>query len=202
MQSEFYRHQQVKQQYQHEILADREKSPYRAPHSIILRPKIISQSLGFELDEQQVVENNNYYVLSVEPASPSAAAGLRPGDKITKLNGKSTSGMNYEEFCNEIEIAQKKHQRHSTIHLMVMRKSIKTGGSAAHKPAAHQQQPSSTVLPIYRVESPIRLNKTPSPSVFNVVRVESPLTTGKTATTQSVTTSMLIALVQILNRTL
>jgi C-terminal processing protease CtpA/Prc len=135
--------------------------------------------LGFQLDEGQIIENN-YYVKSVEPGSPSALAGLRPGDKITKINGKSTSGMNYDEFCNEIEIAQQKHQRHSTIHLMVMRKSIKTGGTTK-KPqqAQQQQQPTSTVLPIYKVQSPIRADKTPSPNVFNIVRVESPLTAGK-----------------------
>jgi hypothetical protein len=56
-------------------------------------------------------------------------AGLKDGDKITKINGKPTTGMSYDEFCNEIIISQQQQQlnKHNMIHLMVMRKSNKTG---------------------------------------------------------------------------
>jgi hypothetical protein len=114
-------------------------SPYRsaAPHSIILRPKVLSQSLGFQLDENELTRNNSYYVKYVEGGSASSMAGLKDGDKITKINGKSTSGMSYDEFCNEILIAQQQQQqnKHNMIHLMVMRKS--------NKSTSQQQQGSS-----------------------------------------------------------
>lgn len=110
---------------------ERETSPYRAPHSIIVRPKISSQSLGFELDELKLEQNGIYVVKNVDSGSPSATAGLKEGDKITKINGKSTKDMSYEEFCDEIEIAQQMHKKHNMIHLMVMRKSIKTKESLA-----------------------------------------------------------------------
>jgi C-terminal processing protease CtpA/Prc len=105
---------------------ERETSPYRAPHSIIVRPKLSSQSLGFELDELKLEQNGIYVVKNVDNGSPSATAGLKEGDKITKINGKSTKDMSYDEFCDEIEVAQQMHKKHNMIHLMVMRKSQKT----------------------------------------------------------------------------
>lgn len=110
---------------------NRESSPYRAPHSIILRPKVISQSLGFELDEKRINESCNFIVKRVEAGSPSAVAGLKEGDKITKINGKSTTGMSFEDFLNEVAIAQQIHERHNMIHLMVMRRTQKASQSAA-----------------------------------------------------------------------
>ena len=101
-----------------------------------MRPKVLSSSLGFQLDENELVRSNSYYVKYVESGSASSMAGLKDGDKITKINGKSTNGMSYDEFCNEIIISQQQQQQNkqNMIHLMVMRKSNKS-----------QQQQGSTI---------------------------------------------------------
>jgi hypothetical protein len=88
--------------------------------------------LGFELDENEVLQRGLYYVKSVDTNSASALAGLKPGDKITKINGKTTVGMGYEEFCHEIAIAHQQQQRNNMIHLMVMRRSSKHTGSSSY----------------------------------------------------------------------
>lgn len=88
--------------------------------------------LGFELDENEVIQRGLYYVKSVDTNSASALAGLKPGDKITKINGKTTVGMSYEDFCTEIQIAHQQQQRNNMIHLMVMRRSSKATGSSSY----------------------------------------------------------------------
>jgi hypothetical protein len=86
--------------------------------------------LGFQLDENEVLAKGYYFVKYVDPNSASAQAGLKEGDKITKINGKSTGGMSYDEFCNEIAIAQQQQLKNNMIHLMVMRRSAKTPSSS------------------------------------------------------------------------
>lgn len=88
--------------------------------------------LGFELDENEVIQRGLYYVKSVDTNSASALAGLKPGDKITKINGKTTVGMSYDDFCTEIQIAHQQQQRNNMIHLMVMRRSSKATGSSSY----------------------------------------------------------------------
>jgi hypothetical protein len=129
-------------------IADRSFSPQQVPHGVYInsnqhqnqyydhhsnvrecepgRAKSIAQSLGFELDEYEIIEKGVYYVKYVDPSSASALAGLKQNDKITKINGKSTNGMSYDQFCQEIAIAQEQQQRNNMIHLMVLRRSAKT----------------------------------------------------------------------------
>ena len=167
-------------------------SPYRtaAPHSIILRPKVLSQSLGFQLDENELIRNNCYYVKYVEGGSASSMAGLKDGDKITKINGKSTSGMSYDEFCNEILIAQQQQQqnKHNMIHLMVMRKSNKSalqqGSSITATAAANTSNITTSTKPTVSFNTSfnnnnntttIPINSTSS-NLVSVVKVTSPTT--------------------------
>ena len=91
-----------------------------------------SNMLGFQLDESEVITKGQYYVKYVEGSSASALAGLKEGDKITKINGKSTNGMTYDQFCQEIAIAQQQQQRNNMIHLMVMRRSSKAHGTSSY----------------------------------------------------------------------
>ncbi len=71
-------------------------------------------------------------------------AGLKDGDKITKINGKSTIGMSYEQFCYEIVIAQQQQQKNNMIHLMVMRRSSKVNvGGATVLPIKNQMKDNS-----------------------------------------------------------
>ncbi|CAF0708112.1 unnamed protein product, partial [Brachionus calyciflorus] len=104
-----------------------------------------SNQLGFQLDETEVRTKGVYFVKSVEPNSPSAMAGLKEGDKITKINGKSTIGMDYEQFCEEILIAQQQQMKNNMIHLMVMRKSAKSSAIGSYSSITKS---GPTVLPI------------------------------------------------------
>lgn len=107
--------------------------------------------LGFQLDEGDLLQKGFYYVKYVEPNSASALAGLKEGDKITKINGKSTQGMSYEEFLHEITIAQQQQLRNNMIHLMVMRRSAKAHGSSSYLATATSSISNlsgPTVLPI------------------------------------------------------
>jgi len=88
--------------------------------------------LGFQLDENEVITKGQYYVKLVEIDSASAMAGLKQGDKITKINGKSTLNMTYDQFCAEIVYAQQQQQKNNMIHLMVMRRSSKTHGTSSY----------------------------------------------------------------------
>jgi membrane-associated protease RseP (regulator of RpoE activity) len=106
------------------------KTPYNI--NIQQPPKHISSSLGFKLDETEILQKGVYIVKYVESSTPSALAGLKEGDKITKINGKLTQGMPYEQFCNEIVIAQQQQLRNNMIHLMVMRKSAKSTGTSSY----------------------------------------------------------------------
>lgn len=113
-----------------------ESSSCRAPHSIVLRTqKSQINSLGFQLNESDIVEKGTYFVKYVEPGSASAMAGLKDGDKITKINGKSTAGMGYEQFCYEIVVAQQQQQKNNMIHLMVMRRSTKVNAHSVSSAA-------------------------------------------------------------------
>jgi C-terminal processing protease CtpA/Prc len=105
---------------------------------------VISQSLGFELDEKKINEASNFFVRRVEAGSPSAVAGLKEGDKITKINGKSTSGMSFEDFLGEVAIAQQIHERHNMIHLMVMRRTQKDKSSTSQPASATIEVTSSS----------------------------------------------------------
>ncbi|CAM6001854.1 unnamed protein product [Sphagnum balticum] len=87
-------------------------------------------------------------VKRVDPESASALAGLKEGDKITKINGKSTNGMGYEQFCEEIIIAQQQQQQNNMIHLMVMRRSNKNATAAL--PRRTQQPPLAARRLCYR----------------------------------------------------
>ncbi len=87
--------------------------------------------MGFQLDENEVISKGYYFVKYVDPNSASAQAGLKEGDKITKINGKSTGGMSYDEFCNEIAIAQQQQLKNNMIHLMVMRRSAKSASTGS-----------------------------------------------------------------------
>lgn len=104
-----------------------------------------SNQLGFQLDENEIRHKGVYFVKSVEPNSPSAMAGLKQGDKITKINGKSTNGMSYEQFCDEIVIAQQQQLKNNMIHLMVMRKSAKSSAIGSYSSITKS---GTTVLPI------------------------------------------------------
>lgn len=106
------------------------KTPYNI--SIQQPPKHVSSTLGFKLDENEILQKGVYIVKYVEPNTPSAMAGLKEGDKITKINGKLTNGMPYDQFCNEIVIAQQQQMRNNMIHLMVMRKSAKSTGTSSY----------------------------------------------------------------------
>ena len=90
----------------------------------------VSQALGFLLDEKAIITNGLYVVKYVDPNSASSLAGLKTGDRITKINGKLTNDMSYEQFCEEIIIAQQQQQHNNMIHLMVMRKSAKSTASS------------------------------------------------------------------------
>ena len=118
-------YQQQQQQQQHHQSASSVVEPLVA--------KNISNLLGFELDEHELAQRGAYYVKSVDAASASAAAGLKQGDKITKINGKPTLGMSHDEFCHEIAIAHQYQQRNNMIHLMVMRRSAKSTGSSSYQ---------------------------------------------------------------------
>ena len=129
----------MQQQQQHHTAGERTESgsSVRAPHTIVLNTqKSQLNSLGFQLNENEIVDKGAYFVKYVDPNSASALAGLKEGDKITKINGKSTAGMSYEQFCYEIVVAQQQQQKNNMIHLMVMRRSAKVNASTA------------TVLPI------------------------------------------------------
>ncbi len=91
-----------------------------------------NSTLGFQLDEHEMLQRGLYVVRYVEPNSPSALAGLKEGDRVTKINGKPTAGMGFEEFCREIEIAQQKQLQNNMIHLMVLRKSAKSTGTSSY----------------------------------------------------------------------
>jgi C-terminal processing protease CtpA/Prc len=91
-----------------------------------------NSTLGFQLDEQEMLQRGLYVVRFVELNSPSALAGLKEGDRVTKINGKPTPGMGFEEFCREIEIAQQKQLQNNMIHLMVLRKSAKSTGTSSY----------------------------------------------------------------------
>jgi hypothetical protein len=126
--------------------------------------KIVPNTLGFQLNENELRQKGIYVVKYVESNSPSALAGLKEGDKITKINGKLTAGMSYELFCHEIEIAQKQQQRNNMIHLMVMRKTAKTNGSSSYLTTTTATSSVSnlsgpTVLPI---KNNLKQNKTTS----------------------------------------
>lgn len=102
----------------------------------------LSSSLGFTLDEAEVAQKACYLVQCVESGSASAQAGLRPGDKITRINGKSTVGMSLVEFCHEIQMAQQQQLKNNMIHLMVMRKSVKnTANETAQAVSAESTEP-------------------------------------------------------------
>lgn len=110
---------------------------------------VSSYSLGFKLDEQAFASKHIYVVKFVETGTPSAMAGLKEGDKITKINGRSTVGMPYDEFHREILIAQQQQMRNNMIHLMVMRKSAKSTGTglySAATSAAHTSSSSSSMM--------------------------------------------------------
>lgn len=122
-----------------------------AQHNIVVKPKILSNTLGFQLDENEVIQKGLYYVKYVDPNSASCLAGLKEGDKITKINGKSTQGMSYEEFCNEIVIAQQQQLKNNMIHLMVMRRSSKAHATSSYSATATSSISNisgPTVLPI------------------------------------------------------
>lgn len=106
----------------------------------------ISYSLGFRLDEHALATKNAYVVKWVEPGTPSAMAGLKEGDKITKINGRSTQSMPYDEFCREIMIAQQQQMRNNMIHLMVMRKSAKSTGTATYTATTTTPSTSSSMM--------------------------------------------------------
>lgn len=172
---------------------NREQSPYRAPHSIILRPKVISQSLGFELDEKKINESSSFFVKRVEAGSPSAVAGLKEGDKITKINGKSTTAMSFEDFLHEVAIAQQIHERHNMIHLMVMRRTHKDKSSSqvatttyeTTSSSVHQAQQSTTSLVSSSTSSTFQketkasqeLSDASTSSNVNVVKISQPALT-------------------------
>lgn len=118
-------------------------------HSVSPAPKlkVVSSSLGFKLDEQALATKHVYIVKYVEPDTPSALAGLKEGDKITKINGKPTQSMPFDEFQREIFIAQQKQIEHNMIHLMVMRKSAKSTGTASYS-ATSSSSMNNLVSPI------------------------------------------------------
>lgn len=91
-------------------------------------------------------------------------AGLKEGDKITKINGKSTVGMNYEQFCYEIVIAQQQQQKNNMIHLMVMRRSAKVNVASSSVTTASSVSNLSgpTVLPIKNMNKSIVSTSTSS----------------------------------------
>lgn len=75
-------------------------------------------------------------------------AGLKEGDKITKINGKTTLGMSYEQFCYEIVVAQQQQQKNNMIHLMVMRRSTKVNVHSSTTASSISNLSGPTVLPI------------------------------------------------------
>jgi hypothetical protein len=99
------------------------------------------------LDEQALANKNVFIVKYVEPGTPSAMAGLKEGDKITKINGRSTQSMPYDEFCREIVIAQQQQMRNNMIHLMVMRKSAKATGTGTYSATTTSNSSSSMLSP-------------------------------------------------------
>ncbi|RNA16982.1 Na(+) H(+) exchange regulatory cofactor NHE-RF1 [Brachionus plicatilis] len=131
---------------------------YSSDGSSLTKPSLIqheyssssSNQLGFQLDENEIRTKGVYYVKSVEANSPSAMAGLKQGDKITKINGKSTSGMSYDQFCDEIVIAQQQQLKNNMIHLMVMRKSAKSSAIGSYSSISKS---GTTVLPIKNYKS-------------------------------------------------
>ena len=106
----------------------------------------MSNSLGFTLDETEVMQKGIFMVQSVEAGSASAQAGLRQGDKITRINGKPTTGMGFAEFSHEIAVAQQQQLKNNMIHLMVMRKSAKTAPAADNASPEPGKLKTSSVL--------------------------------------------------------
>jgi hypothetical protein len=130
--------------------------------------------LGFQLDENEMLNKGVYVVRYVEPGSPSSMAGLKEGDRVTKINGKLTQGMDYEEFCREIEIAQQKQLQNNMIHLMVLRKSSKSTGTSSYSAVTTSQTSvnnnnniNGTVLPINNAYSNIIKSSTTSSNQNN-----------------------------------
>lgn len=160
--------------------------------------KTMSNQLGFQLDESEVKNKGVYYVKYVEANSPSAMAGLKDGDKITRINGKSTLGMSYDQFCDEIIIAQQQQLKNNMIHLMVMRKSAKSTGTSSFTATSSSNvsnMTNSTVLPI------TNLYKDKSSSFVDEGYVPDSATSSTTTTTNAAVNQALKSLVSIVRVT-
>ena len=190
----------MQQQQQHHTAGERTESgsSVRAPHTIVLNTqKSQLNSLGFQLNENEIVDKGAYFVKYVDPNSASALAGLKEGDKITKINGKTTAGMSYEQFCYEIVVAQQQQQKNNMIHLMVMRRSAKVNSTATVLPIRNNLASGEKV-----VTSTSILSTSTSSNLADEGYVQGSATSATSSTTNAVSsTSIPYSLVSVVRVT-
>ncbi len=69
-------------------------SPPQGPDITVTLPHHVQGGIGAQLGEAP----NGLVLLDVRTDGPGAAAGLRPGDVITRVNGETTAGWRAEDF--------------------------------------------------------------------------------------------------------
>ena len=98
------------------------------PHSEYIPAKMFSEvneSLEGEFDGIGIVFNastDTITVLSVIPNGPSSAAGVRPGDRIVKINGRSVAG---QKIGQDSMVKLMRGKRGTRVKLGVKRASLK-----------------------------------------------------------------------------